>query len=119
MLKALLSTKPRLASTPHMWQSLHTRAGRGWRAWVAVLTVISFVLLISTAATHHHATSLEDQGCSLCTAAVHQLSGAEPALALAQTVVFLAYRLPSLQTVSVTYLTPLLLPPSCGPPALC
>jgi hypothetical protein len=101
-----------------MWQSLHAQAGRGWRAWIAVITALTFVLLVTTAATHHHATSLEDQGCSLCAAVVHKLTGSEPALKLAQTVVFLAYCLPPLETVSVAYLTPLLFPPSRGPPAL-
>ncbi|WP_394779579.1 hypothetical protein [Undibacterium sp.] len=97
---------------------LRMHAGRGWRAWVAVLTIISFVLLVSTAATHHHTSSLEDQGCSLCTAVAHKLSGDMPVLKLAQTVTFLAYRLPPLQLISVTYTCPLLFPPSCGPPVL-
>ncbi|MES2072164.1 MAG: hypothetical protein V4488_17545 [Pseudomonadota bacterium] len=117
MFKTSHPTKPMLATTPHLWQLLHACAGRGWRAWIAVITAITFVLLVSTAATHHHATSLEDQGCSLCSAVVHKLSGAEPAQMLVQAVVFLAYRLPSLETASVVYLSPLLLPPSCGPPA--
>lgn len=119
MLKALPSTKPRLANAPQLWQYLHAHAGRGWRAWVAVITAITFVLLVSTAATHRHATSLEDQGCSLCAAVVHKLTGSEPALKLAQTVVFLAYRLPSVQAIDIDYPAPLLFPPSCGPPALC
>ncbi|GGC60495.1 hypothetical protein GCM10011396_04240 [Undibacterium terreum] len=102
-----------------MWQLLHARLGSGWRAWIAVITAISFVLMVSTAVTHHHATSLEDQGCSLCTAVAHKLTGAEPALQLAQTVIFLAYRLPSIEAVSVSYPTPLLFPPSCGPPSAC
>jgi hypothetical protein len=100
-----------------MWQALRICVKRGWRTWTAVLTAITFALLVSTAVSHRHATSLEDQACSICSVAAHKLTSADPAPVLAQILIFIAYHLPTLVSISVNAVSPLLLPPSCGPPS--
>lgn len=109
--------KRKLESTTAMWQALCFCANRGWRGWVAAITAITFVLLISAAATHNHATSLEDQACSICHVAAQKLISTDTALVVDQILVFLAYRLPTLASISIVTVSPLLLPPSCGPPS--
>lgn len=108
--------QPRVAFATAMWQTVRLCAGRGWGTCVAVFTAISFVLLVSTAASHRHATSLEDQACSMCSVATHKLAGADLAPVLAQTRALLAYYLPMLAAIRIVAVSPLLLPPICGPP---
>jgi len=83
-----------------------------------LFTAISFALLITTAATHHHATAVDDQDCAVCSVVTHKISGT-PLVALTHLVVILLsyapflFALPASAPVSFR-----LLPPSCGPPAL-
>lgn len=118
MFKTVHFNQHRLASTAAMWQALCFCASRGWRGWVAAITAITFVLLVSAAATHDHTTSLEEQACSICHVAAQKLINTDTALPIAQILVFLAYHLPTLGSLSVVTVSPLLLPPSCGPPVL-
>ncbi|MFZ6864638.1 hypothetical protein ACO0K7_18600 [Undibacterium sp. Ji67W] len=91
---------------------------RGWKAGVALLTALSFALLISTAATHHHANSIEDQACSLCSAISDKLDHVTPVGQALHTVQLFAYTLQVSNAYLPDFSAPSLLPPSCGPPAL-
>jgi hypothetical protein len=121
MSRNFLSTTAFDASAPH-WRLL-ALSGRNlkqhtvWRACVALVTAIAFALLVATAATHHHATALEDQGCSLCSVVGHKLSGTPSAQAIERIAVLLPYRILTLGVIETPPASPLHLPPSCGPPA--
>ncbi|MFZ6689822.1 hypothetical protein ACO0K0_18965 [Undibacterium sp. SXout11W] len=91
---------------------------RGWKAGVALLTALSFALLISTAATHHHANSIEDQACSLCSAISDKLDHVTPTTQVPLTLQLFAYTLQAGDAYLSDFAAPSLLPPSCGPPAL-
>jgi hypothetical protein len=93
------------------------RAVAPWRIWAALLTAITFMVLISTAAMHHHATAVDDQDCPICSVVTHKAAGSLPATLPAQVVVLLSYApfLPS--KPGVAHASPVSLPPSCGPPA--
>ena len=110
--------KRKLESTTAMWRALRVCANRGWRGWVAAITAISFALLILAVAAHKHTTSLEDQACSICHVATQKLVSTDTSLPTAKLLVFLAYRLPTQAPISVVTISPLQLPPSCGPPIL-
>ena len=96
---------------------LRSVALRGWKTGVALLTALSFVLLISTAATHHHASSVEDQGCSLCSAVSDKFDHVTPSATTLVTVDFVAYALFANDHHTAEFSPSTLLPPSCGPPA--
>ena len=88
-----------------------------WRVWTAMLTAITFVVLVSTAAMHHHATMVEDQDCAICSVVTHKLADLPLVTLPRLVVIFIAYApfLPATQRVA--HASPSLLPPSCGPPA--
>ena len=93
------------------------RAVAPWRVWTALLTAITFVVLVSTAAMHHHATAVDDQDCPVCSVVTHKAAGPLPAVLPTPVVIFLSYTpfLPS--KPGVAHASPVPLPPSCGPPA--
>jgi len=97
---------------------LHSFVVRGWKAGIALLTALSFVLLISTAATHHHANSVEDQSCSLCSAVSNKLDHVTPTALAIVTLHVLVYKLFTSKEDVSDFALPTLLPPSCGPPAI-
>jgi len=88
-----------------------------WRVWTALLTAITFVVLVSSAAMHHHATAVEDQECATCSVLTHKLAALHavklPELAL----ILVSYAPYLLATPIAVHLSPTLLPPACGPPA--
>jgi hypothetical protein len=89
-----------------------------WRVWTALLAAITFIVLVSTAATHHHATTVDDQDCAICSVVTHKLADL-PLVKLPKLVVILVSYAPFLRAApSVAHASPLRLPPSCGPPAL-
>src|SRR5471030_669549 len=45
-----------------------------WRVWTALLTAITFAVLVSTAAMHHHASVADDQDCAICSVVTHKLT---------------------------------------------
>lgn len=97
-------------------QSRHSKAWCGWRLLIAAVTALCFFLLVSTASTHHHASSLEDHTCSLCSAVADTLSDV-PAASLAITILLqLPYQVFLTDKQQIIPATARLLPPSCGPP---
>ena len=88
-----------------------------WRFWTAILTAIAFTFLVSTAATHHHKTLIDDQDCAVCSVVSHKLAD-QPLVVLPKLVAILIAYAPFLPAAScATHVSPFLLPPSCGPPA--
>lgn len=79
--------------------------------------MITFVVLVSTAATHHHATVVDDQDCAICSVVAHKVSGLPPVALPVLMVVLLSYAPFILFKQGVALASPVLLPPSCGPPA--
>lgn len=89
-----------------------------WRKLVAVVTAVTFALLLSAALSHHHESALETQDCFACTAAVHQLSLTNFVVKLQQLVTTFLYQAPSgVQVVGDFDTSTCILPPSCGPPS--
>jgi hypothetical protein len=91
---------------------------RGWRFWVAIVVALSFLLLVSTASTHHHTKAIEDQSCSVCSSVNVKPHDIEPISLLAKVIIFLGYHFPVSGEIHIAYLAVSLLPPSCGPPSL-
>ena len=91
---------------------------RGWKAGLALFTALGFVLLMSTAATHHHANSVEDQACSLCSAVSNKLDHVTPSAQAPLKVQLFAYTLQTNHVYQSDFAAPPLLPPGCGPPAI-
>jgi len=98
-------------------QTQRARTVAPWRIWTALLTVISFVVLVSTATMHHHATAVEDQDCAICSVVTHKVADLPPVTMPAMVAILLSYApfLPA--KPSTARPSPLHLPPSCGPPA--
>jgi hypothetical protein len=93
------------------------RAVAPWRIWTALLTAITFVVLVSTAAMHHHATAVEDQDCAVCSVVTHKVTNLPLVVLPKLVVVFLSYSPFLLPKPFITLASPVVLPPSCGPPA--
>jgi uncharacterized membrane protein YoaK (UPF0700 family) len=91
-------------------------AVKAWRVWLALLTAFAFVLLVTTATQHHHASSAEDLDCSICSVVMHKLADA-PLMHLQKLlIVFIAFAFFQASASCILHTSPLWLPPSCGPP---
>jgi len=101
-----------LASTPK-----RVRDVAPWRIWTALITTFAFVMLIATAATHHHTTAIDDQDCAVCGVVSHKVSDTPLVTLPEQVVVLLAYSPYLLAKPTLVQAMPVKLPPSCGPPA--
>jgi hypothetical protein len=97
--------------------SWRARDAAPWRIWTALITTLAFVMLLATAATHHHATAIDDQDCAVCSVVTHKVSDPPPVTLPALVVVVLAYSPYLLAKPTVVKASPIQLPPSCGPPA--
>lgn len=87
-----------------------------WRAWVALVTVLAFVSILAIAATHHHASTAEDQACTVCSVAVQKITDT-PLVDLPEMVaVLFFYALFVAESRVIAHVISLYLPPSCGPP---
>jgi hypothetical protein len=87
-----------------------------WQLFVALFAALSFVLLVSTAATHHHTSALSADDCALCTAVANKIADAPVTPAPVQPFLLPAYQLFTPAAHVAAYVSPTLLPPSCGPP---
>ncbi|HXA47872.1 MAG TPA: hypothetical protein VNW52_09605 [Burkholderiaceae bacterium] len=88
-----------------------------WRIWTALLTMITFVVLLSTAATHHHATVVDDQDCAICSVVTHKIADLSLTTLPALVLILLSYAPFLLAKPGTVHASLRLLPPSCGPPA--
>jgi cytochrome c-type biogenesis protein CcmH/NrfG len=93
-------------------------ARAGWQLWVALFAVLSFVLLVSTAATHKHTSTASSEQCVLCVAVADKLADTPAAPAIALFVAAASYPLAIVAAFVVAYAAPSLLPPSRGPPGV-
>lgn len=109
-------SRQRQSHQGHSLALMRMAFARTWKAGIAIFAALSFILLISTAATHHHANSIEDQACSLCSAVSDKLDLVTPAAVALVTIHVLVYTLYAKQVHQISFRQPSLLPPSCGPP---
>jgi hypothetical protein len=88
-----------------------------WRWYVALLTALSFCLVVATSASHLHQTTAAAHDCAICCVVVDKLADAPPPLALVHAVMLRSYRIIVDGTrFEVAYASSQLLPPSRGPP---
>jgi len=106
-----------LRNDDRLWQAPRMPR-RAWRACIALVTGLAFILLLSTAATHHHESSLDDRDCAICTAVVGKVSGGTAVVASTQTVLLLQYAILSAAIRYAASFPILFFPPICGPPSL-
>jgi hypothetical protein len=89
-----------------------------WRFWTTIVTIAAFLSLLLTVSSHQHLTQAEDQDCAICSVVSHKVSDT-PVVALPQLVLVLLTFAPFLAFAACKpHVSPSLLPPSCGPPAL-
>ena len=83
----------------------------------AAIVLLTFAVLASIAASHLHVGAEQDEFCSLCAAfGAGKLEPPSPPVTIA-TPVSLTYFVPDVERPSqVSRSTPVVLPPSCGPP---
>jgi hypothetical protein len=94
----------------------HVRAG--WQLWLALFAVLSFVLLVSTAATHKHSSAASSAECVLCVAVADKLTDTPVAPVIVLLVAAVSYPLAIVAAFVAVFLAPSLLPPSRGPPGI-
>ena len=88
-----------------------------WRYWTALVTIAAFLSLLVTVSSHVHLTQAEDQDCAICAVVSHKV-GDPPAVALPKLVLVLLTFAPFLAFAACKpHVSPLLLPPACGPPS--
>ena len=87
-----------------------------WRALVALFTALTLVALLLTAATHHHTTAAEDHDCAICCVAVHKIADTHLVDLPKMVTVLIFYAPYIIESLVVTHVITLFLPPSCGPP---
>jgi hypothetical protein len=88
-----------------------------WRLWVVCFAALAFVLLVSTAATHPHASLAAAHDCAICTAVADKIGGTPTPPTPAVTVQLQPYLLFFVAPYLALYVAPRVLPPGCGPPA--
>lgn len=98
-------------------QASRVRSLAPWRFWTAIVTIVAFLSLLTVVPTHHHATPAEDQDCAVCSIVSHKV-GDTPVVAIPALVLVLLSFAPYLAfALCKAHVQPVLLPPSCGPPA--
>jgi hypothetical protein len=85
--------------------------------WVACFAALAFILLVSNAATHLHASVAAAHDCAICTAVADKVGGTPVPPAPVVSVQLQPYLLFFVATYVAIYVSPRLLPPGCGPPA--
>jgi hypothetical protein len=86
------------------------------QTWCALVTVLSFITLVSVSATHYHSTAHETQDCSICSVVTDKVGSGFSAPAPAVTQFFALFALATVILRSTLINAALPLPPSCGPP---
>jgi len=109
----MLLTKKNTQSTTSF--SLKFKA-RSWCALLALITVFSFITLVSTAATHYHTGTQEIHDCSICSVVSDKIGGSISVPTVLITSFFVLFALTVISLRSIFHRSPALLPPSCGPP---
>jgi hypothetical protein len=99
-------------------QSVAARGARrgGWQFWCALFAALSFFLLVSTAATHTHASALSAHDCALCTAVADKVADTPAPPALVHVLQLQPYLLFCIVAYVAAYVSRKLLPAGRGPP---
>ena len=89
-----------------------------WQLCVALFSALALVLLLSTAASHLHKTSLDAEECALCATVIDKVADlAVPPALVEPPAQLLPYRLLTVLPASPAPVIALLLPPVRGPPS--
>lgn len=88
----------------------------GWRLCVALVTALTFAFLITTSASHYHKTAQAAHDCVVCGAVVDKVTDVPAPLAHVHRIDLASYHILLVPTQTVVHASPILLPPSCGPP---
>lgn len=108
------SRQPFHLPAPHQ---AHAIARKPWQALVALFSALALVLLLSTAASHLHKTSLDAEECALCVTAIDKVADlAVPPVLVEPPAQLLPYRLLAVAPPALAPVLAILLPPVRGPP---
>lgn len=86
------------------------------RMWIAAVTVLAFITLLATAASHHHRTAVEDRDCAVCSTAAHKVPELTVAIALPPVVFQFFYPTVPFVARKAVYAAFPFIPPTRGPP---
>jgi len=96
--------------------SVRRQPGRWARALAFSLAVLLSVLVVAIAG-HHHDAGTDTHACAVCALAIDELPGSSSLPPVVPGTPAQSYWLLSVLLVVCQYRRPVLLPPSCGPPA--
>lgn len=99
---------------PKLSRAAHRRGI--WRWSVSLLAALSFLLVVSTSASHIHKNSASLQDCAVCAVVADKLADVPVPAALVHDIQPQAYHLVAATVHVATYSTVPLIPPSRGPP---
>ena len=91
-------------------------ARAGWARALALCMAVALSLLLTAAAGHHHDSSIERHECAVCTVLMDELPGTGSLPPPAPSAPRLSYLAGAAVAYVCLYRSPLLMPPSCGPP---
>lgn len=83
---------------------------------ILTITALAFAILVSIAASHLHITADEDRDCAVCAAFAGKVEGPVAPIAVIAPAIAVFVARAWLPRSQIANRTPILLPPSCGPP---
>jgi hypothetical protein len=89
-----------------------------YRTLIAVVSAAAFALLVSVAATHLHVGADADEACAVCAAVIGKLESPPPPPVVVPPASLAQFWQPFLAAAQVARGVVVVLPPSCGPPAV-
>lgn len=96
----------------------HALARKPWQVLLALFSALALVLLLSTAASHLHKTSLDAEECALCVTAIDKVADlVVPPVLVEPPAQLLPYRLLAVAPPTLAPVLAVLLPPVRGPPS--
>jgi len=110
----------RKRSSPRRIQPGRLSFNRAVSRLVLVVTTLAFAILVSVAASHLHVGADQDESCSICAAfGVGKLKGPNPSVAIPAPVIVTYLRQEPKRAPALAHnVVVVVLPPSCGPPAV-
>lgn len=89
---------------------------RSWQSLVALFTAWTFLLLLGTASTHHHKSSLAEHDCAVCSAVFDKVADLAVAATLVAAIDVIAYHVLPVAALRQSPQEPILFSLSRGPP---
>ena len=83
---------------------------------VLVVTALAFTILVSVAASHLHVTADDDRDCAICAAFAGKVEGPSASVAILAPAIAVYVDRAWRPRRQIARSTPILVPPSCGPP---